>query len=264
MAELEYKFTNDILFKILFTRHQNLLKSLVSELLNIRLDSIEEFVITNPEIPPELIGEKFCRLDINMKVNGQLVDLEIQIEDEGDYTSRSVYYWARDYSTSLRKGKTYSELPRVIVLNILDFNLFKCNEFHSEFEILEVTRHERLTDRLSMHYYELPKVPIVITKDSKGLWLILFKTKTEEQLKEIEALEVSEMKEAIEAFNSITVSDEFRELERLRSRARHNEASALENARRKAEEAERKKWQGVVEEKDAIIEELKKLLGENK
>ena len=274
MAELEYKFTNDILFKILFTRHINLLKSLVSALLDIKLDSIEEFKIINPEIPPDLIKEKFCRLDINMVVNGQQVDLEVQVEDEKDYTYRSVYYWARDYSSSLNKGKTYSELPRVIVISILDFNLFKCKEFHSEFEILEVTRHERLTDRLSMHFYELHKIPKVITKSGKILWLSLFGSKTEEQLKEIEALGVPEMKEAIEAFNNIAVSDEFREFERLRSRAEHNEASALANERRK----EREKWQGVVAEKDttiaekdtvisdqaSLIAELKKRLGEDK
>jgi len=35
------------------------------------------------------------------------------------------------------------------------------------------------------------------------------------------------MEKAINAYNTITVSPEFQELERLRSLARHNEASAL-------------------------------------
>jgi hypothetical protein len=74
MTELKYKFTNDILFKLLFVQHQDLLKRLVSELLSISLDSIGEFIVTNPEMPPEVMGEKFCRLDINMTVNGQQVD----------------------------------------------------------------------------------------------------------------------------------------------------------------------------------------------
>ncbi|MDR1000874.1 MAG: hypothetical protein LBL96_08775 [Clostridiales bacterium] len=38
------------------------------------------------------------------------------------------------------------------------------------------------------------------------------------------------MKEAVAAYKSVTVSSEFRELERLRERTRHNEASALGNA----------------------------------
>ena len=40
----------------------------------------------------------------------------------------------------------------------------------------------------------------------------------------------------------ITPEQSFQEMERLRSRARHNEASALYNA----EQKEREKWQGVV------------------
>jgi len=38
------------------------------------------------------------------------------------------------------------------------------------------------------------------------------------------------MEEAIKAYEKITVSPEFRELERLRFYARHNEASALHHA----------------------------------
>ena len=64
MSKLEYTFKTDTLFKILFVQHPDLLKRLVSELLGIRLESIGEFVITNPEMPPELLGGKFCRLDM--------------------------------------------------------------------------------------------------------------------------------------------------------------------------------------------------------
>jgi len=78
MTRLEYTFKTDTLFKMLFVKHTDLLKELVSELLGIRLGSIGEFHVTNPEMPPESLGDKFCRLDINMTVNGQRVDLEIQ------------------------------------------------------------------------------------------------------------------------------------------------------------------------------------------
>ena len=68
MARLEYTFKNDTLFKMLFVQYPDLLKRLVAELLAIRIESIGEFTITNPEMPPEVIGDKFCRLDINMMV----------------------------------------------------------------------------------------------------------------------------------------------------------------------------------------------------
>ena len=42
-----------------------------------------------------------------------------------------------------------------------------------------------------------------------------------------------EVNEAITAYRQITVTPEFREAERLRSKARHDEAQALWNERRK-------------------------------
>ena len=90
-TKLEFTFKNDTLFKMLFVKYPNLLKSLVAELLGIQHGSIEHFEIKNPEMPPEILGGKHCRLDINMAVDGQRVDLEIQVYDEGNYPERSLY-----------------------------------------------------------------------------------------------------------------------------------------------------------------------------
>ena len=283
MTKLKYKFTNDTLFKILFVQYPKLLKRLVANLLEIPLNSITEFIITNPEVPPEVIGEKFCRLDINMLIDGQRCDLEIQVNDEGGYPERSLYYWAREYSAALGEGKEYINLPRTIIISIVGFNMFDCVEFHSEFHALEVTRHTPLTDKFVMHYFELNKLPKTLAKDDElKLWLSLFNAKTEEELRQIEALEVPIMSEAIVAYRSVTADEKFKELERLRSRARHNEASALGHARREARREADEIWQGIVADivadkdaaladkeaaladKDAIISELLAKLAEAK
>ena len=232
MTKLEYTFKNDALFKLVFVKYPKLLKKLVAVLLGIRIESIDQFEIRNPEIQPEVLGDKFCRLDINMTVDGQQVDLEIQVNNEGDYPERSLYYWAREYSTALGEGKDYLTLPRTIVISILNFTLFDCTEFHSEFQALEVTRHTPLTDKMNLHYFELSKLPATINKDSALLlWLSLFNANTEEDLKRLEALEVPDMEQAIGAYRQVSATDEFKEIERMRSRARHNEAAALRNAR---------------------------------
>ena len=137
-----------------------------------------------------------------------------------------------------------------MVISIIDFSLFDCAEFHSEYRALEVTRHTLLTDRFCMHYFELPKLPDDITEDSElNIWLMLFKAKTIEEFKRLEDLEVPFVEQTIEAYRRITATDEFKELERLRALARHNEASALKYAR----EQEREIWQVVVADKDAEI-----------
>lgn len=259
MTKLEYKLTHDTLFKMLFTKYQNLLERLVAVLLRIRPESIEQFVVTNTEIPPETKDDKFCRLDINMIVDGQRIGLEVQVDDEGDYTERSLYYWAREYSTALVEGSSYNLLPKTIIISILRFNLFDCVKFHSEFRPLEVTRHTPLTDKMVLYYFELPKLPKdLVAEDELKLWLALFKAETEEDLAKIEALEVPIMQQAIEAYRHVKATDEFKELERLRSKARHDEAQALYNATK----VEREKWQGVVAEKDAALTEKDAVLTE--
>ena len=266
MTKLKYKFTYDTLCKMLFVRSPVMLKRLIAAILGISPNSISEFTITNPEITPELIESKFCRLDINMVVNGRRANLEVQVSNEGDYPERTLYNWARLYSSALKAGNKYISLPQVIIISIVDFKMFKCAEFHSKFQVLETTRHELLSNRLEMHYFEVRKLPenIDINNDIE-LILSLFRAKTEEDLNRLEALEVPLVKQAIGAYREITVSPEFLELERIRADALHNEASALANAERKAtrratrkatKEATMKadaKWQVVVADKDAEL-----------
>lgn len=233
MKKLEYTFKTDTLFKMLFVQHPELLKILVSDLLGVPFESIETFVILNPEMPPENLGDKFCRLDINMTVNGQRVDLEVQINNEGNYPERVMLYWARDFSSSLVAGQSYSMLPRTIIISIVDFPLFSCTEYHSFFQLLEVTRHTLLSDKMGLHFFELPKLPSNISKDNMLLlWLSLFKANTAEELEKIRVLEVPVMNQAINAYYTITASSEFREMERLRAKARHDEAQALHHAKK--------------------------------
>jgi hypothetical protein len=116
---------------------------------------------------------------------------------------------------------------------------------------------------MSLHYFELPKLPKTVSaEDSQKLWLALFRAETEEELKRIEALGGSDMEQAIGAYRHITTTDEFRELERLRTLARHNEAAALGNARREATAIADAKWQGVVADKDSENARLREQLAE--
>ena len=61
------------------------------------------------------------------------------------------------------------------------------------------------------------------------------------------------MSEAISAYHSVTASSEFRELARLRAKARHDEAQALYNAERKGKAA------GETEKAFAIARRLAKM-----
>jgi predicted transposase/invertase (TIGR01784 family) len=244
-----------------------LLKNLTARVLDIPVSAIKKFKIINGDITPENMGGKFCHLDINMEVNAQRVNLEVQVEDEGDYPARSLYYWARGYSGTLVEGDNYSDLPRTIVINIVAFKLFDdFAGFHSEFRALEVTRHTELTDKMSLHYFELPKLPKLTEADiGDGLkmWLALFNAKTDEDLFNIKKIGGEIMGQAVMAYESVVASADFREIERQRDLTRLNETSALNNARRKGRQEGRQ--EGAQEvfallEKGYSLDEAKKKL----
>ena len=74
------------------------------------------------------------------------------------------------YSGELKSGDEYGELKQSIFINIINFNMFDCPECHSLFRIMETTRHEVLSEKCAIHFFELKKV----NKDNRmELWLQL-------------------------------------------------------------------------------------------
>ena len=255
-TKLEYTFKSDVLFKMLFVRYQHLLKRLVAVLLAIPLESIEEFRFINTDIPPDEVGKKFCRLDINMKVNGKPVNLEIQVRDEGNYPERALYYWARLYSAELPAGDNYALLPKTNIISILGFKLFDCPEVHSEYAVIDIVRNTILTDKLSLHFFELPKLQDIHSLDmnnEKDLWLALFNSDTKEELDELLQKGGAVMSEAIKAYNSVTATEEFKNLEWIRRKTMHDEAQAIYSAELRGATVERQKWQDVIAIKDTAL-----------
>jgi len=56
-------------------------------------------------------------------------------------------------------------LLRTLIISIVDFPLFDCEEYYSFFQLLEVSRHTLLSDKMGLHFYELPKLPSEVSKD---------------------------------------------------------------------------------------------------
>ncbi len=63
-----YYLTNDVVFKKIFGDEKNkaLLISLLSSVLRIDKSRMGDLTVKNPEITPENIADKFCRLDLSL------------------------------------------------------------------------------------------------------------------------------------------------------------------------------------------------------
>lgn len=46
-------------------------------------------------MPPETISGKFSRLDLSLRVDDRLVNVEIQVKEHADYRDRTLFYWAK-------------------------------------------------------------------------------------------------------------------------------------------------------------------------
>jgi len=106
----------------------------------------------------------------------------------------------------------------------LDFNLFEGNEFRSFFTAMEKSRHEVLTEKMKIYYYEMRKLPEKQNKpDKMEMWLRFLRAESQEELDIIQKTGGKIMAKAVNEYSRITASPEYLELERRKRIARIDE-----------------------------------------
>ncbi len=152
------KVTNDYIFKSLFSKkgNEDILKDLLEGILEIRIEKIE--VMQEVELNRVDIKDKLGILDIKAIINEDTtIDIEIQVSNEKNMIERTLFYWSGLYYTGLKKGKRYEENNKVITINILRYNIFKGAKYHTIGLIKEKNDNKEITDKLEIHFIELPK-----------------------------------------------------------------------------------------------------------
>ena len=146
---------HDVIFKKLFTENTDLLHSFVASMLDIPPESIKEIKISNPELPPETVANKFSRPDLSLNVDDKLVNVEIQVKTDTDYRDRTLFYWSKLYTSELKSGEDNGALKQTITINIINSNMFEGNDYHTEVAAMIKDRNEVFSDKFSMHFFEL-------------------------------------------------------------------------------------------------------------
>ena len=177
------KCKTDVVFKKLFTENFDVLKSFLSDILEIPYESITDIVIENSEILPDEMDGKFTRFDMKLTVDDKLVNVEMQVINHGDFRERSLYYWAQRYGRQLKKGQLYTELHPTISINIVNFSMFKAKSYCSEYTMANLETGEILTNKCKMYFFELPKLDKTYdANDRKKSWMQLINSESEEEL----------------------------------------------------------------------------------
>ena len=224
----------DIIFKKMFSDpgNQPLLTDFLSCVLDVQPEQIQKIVIENSEIMPANIGDKVIRLDLMLSMDGKKIDIEMQCISDKAYKDRVLYYWAKLYTRDIKVGDKYSDLEQTISINICDFNMFECEEYHSTFGIYEKERNEQLTDKFRIDFLELPKARKYKSKQLRRLekWMRFFNIKSEEDADMVAKIDKT-MAQAVMELREMSQDEKTRAFAEAREAYLRDEASALNSAR---------------------------------
>ena len=135
-GSIDYPFTNDYMFRAILQKDKQVLKALIAALLHLEKENIHDVVITNPIELGAAISDKDFILDIRINLNNeQLIDLEMQMSNEYNWSERSISYAARSFD-QLNSGEEYKEVLPVHSIGFLNFTLFEDQpEFFATYEL---------------------------------------------------------------------------------------------------------------------------------
>jgi predicted transposase/invertase (TIGR01784 family) len=236
MGENAVRLKLDIVFKKTFSEYDELLHGLLADLLKKPYDSIKNIKIRNSEILPDSLTGKFVRMDLNVEADGELINVEMQYRLDANFKDRALFHWSKLYGGELKSGEDYGDLKPSICINIVNHNIFDCEEYHSCFRVLEENRLEMLSDKCAIHFFELKKIGKDIDKDDKTkLWLQLINAESEEEFAMLEQTGVAPIQKAVRVIREMSEDVKMQEIARMREKALHDEATALNGARREGE-----------------------------
>ena len=262
---------DDYIFKRTFTRDDpnGILRDLLESILKIKIRNV---LVLNSEIPKDLLDEKASRLDIRAEIdNERIINIEMQVKYQSDIEKRSTLYMSKNISTQIKIAEKYGLLKPSIVINILNFNRYRRNSYHSvahmKFEKTSKEEYvdlgynpeeETATDVLEMHFIELPKFikknPEAKTKLEQWLWLIAGR---EDKIK-MSKLDNPEVKKAMKLVEEVLSDPAEREILDAREMARLNYNSEMDYMREKGLNEGRKKRDRRTEEKNGRKERSKR------
>jgi predicted transposase/invertase (TIGR01784 family) len=218
----------DVVFKLLFVEHPDLLKIFLSDALNMPEEDFAEIQILNPELLPDSVGEKYARLDIAIKKpDGTKINVELQNIDEHDFKERSVYYCSKMFTRDVFSGEDYVSIPKTICINIVQFPIFEDEDYICTVYPTIQESGKIVTDKWQIIYFQTPKLPANLSDDLTE-WLKFFTIETEKELCDmLTNTHSTGVKKAINIVETMNEEDRYKTIAREREETMFNKALAM-------------------------------------
>jgi predicted transposase/invertase (TIGR01784 family) len=230
---------NDYAFKRIFGHEDT--KDILARFLTVVLETQiepEELTIIHTELSPNYLQDKESVLDIQVRRSllHEKMNIEMQAADKGNIERRILHYWGRGYTEELKEKQDYSELPRMINIVIVDFDVFDWKDkkkFHGVFRVMDRDEGVLFSDALEIHVLELSKLKR--RQQAEGDWNPvecwgLYLNNLEGDMMERVAEKEPMIKRAMTVEDIFTQNEEERRLYELREKGRHDYINAMNTA----------------------------------
>jgi len=194
-------------------------------------------IVENKELTRDLIDDKTSILDVRAKTeDGTQIDIEVQLTNQHNMDKRTLFYWGRIFNESISKGEDYKNLPKVITINILDFDYINLDKFHTKFHLWEdESKDYMLTDLVEIHFIEISKFNKLeyknLKEDRLQRWLTFFNNDiSEEKLKELIEMD-TDIKRAEERLKYLSSDSKTIEIYKAREKSLHERANMISSAK---------------------------------
>jgi len=228
---------NDYVFKRLFAGDPELTVALINDL-RPGLPPVASVEILNPVISASELSGKGIVLDVRARcVDGHQYNIEMQVQRQLDWGSRSLFYLARLLSQQLSAGEEYQAVASAIGIHLLDFDLFVAGEAERSqalwrFEMRDATLSDvTLGSELQLSVLELKKADrLGQLHGASGDWVRFFEHWREDRV--MADVRHEPVRKAMGSIRQLSADEEAQRLAEAREWGRINWNLSIGAARR--------------------------------
>ena len=204
----------DLIFKLVFGEHEDLMMSLLNALLPLDSDGqITSLEYVTPEMVPENPSKKNSIVDVRCTdQKGRQFIVEMQLHWNEGFKQRVIFNASKAVVKQLKKGEDYTLIQPVYSLNFINEGIFQpdTDEFYHDFAIVNVEHSDRIIEGLRFVFVELPKFkPQNIAEKKMAVLWLRFLTEISEATEEapVDLLENEETRKALSIVEKSSMSE---------------------------------------------------------
>ncbi len=212
---------NDIVFKEIFSKKGNetFLQDFLSGLLKRKISKIE--IIKDASLSKNVIGEKIGVIDIKATLDDEeVVDIEMQMCRYKNMEDRALYYSSKLISSQLKSSEVYKTLKPVIVIVILNHNIFPHEEYIGKTKmVMDVKEEYEVMKKQKFYFIELEKYrkQKFNPEDKVSQWLAFIDGEDKERTS-VAMKKNKEIKKANEEYEYLVGEEEVQRMAELREK----------------------------------------------